>query len=341
MANPGIALGDPVAGAYYTIFLADYSVTGIRSNTANDSQVVITGSYQSGGQPQGFIYVGPIPPSTPAGQYIRPTVPGAISSIFYGPDTQFFNPVSIKPGELRVVGSCKYATGGAYDHGLLYDGGTDGEGIWTIIDMPRDVAQPPQGVNVANTILHSTMGNLIVGNYDLTSNAGQGKFNAFIYNMATREFQKLDIGVFVTAYGIWQHIRGGTSYTIAGGMDTGNGINVAYLVNYDSETGTIGNPVPFTYSKEANLVTHFEGITAYSNGYSLAATGDQDVAKRGAAYATVDSSFGNIVWTRVHNPQNQSSGFSTGNTVLANNLFGIYYFDNAMRSYRATIVPAP
>ena len=50
------------------------------------------------------------------------------------------------------------------DHGVLYEGPPDDSGdYWKKIDMPDDVAS---GV-VRNTIPHSTMGELIVGNYDL------------------------------------------------------------------------------------------------------------------------------------------------------------------------------
>jgi hypothetical protein len=44
-----------------------------------------------------------------------------------------------------------------------------------------------------DTIAHSTMGDLVVGNYDL--NLGQGvSGNAFIYNMSTRQWTLLQLG---------------------------------------------------------------------------------------------------------------------------------------------------
>jgi hypothetical protein len=72
-----------------------------------------------------------------------------------------------------------------------------------------------------DTIAHSTMGDLVVGNYDL--NPGHGASgNAFIYNMSTRLWTLLRLGGSLasgtTLYGIWQDGGPGSSnYTLAGG----------------------------------------------------------------------------------------------------------------------------
>ena len=55
---------------------------------------------------------------------------------------------------------------------MIYQGPIDGVGgTWTQIDVPSDGANVVGGIvigtTVADTILHSTMGDLVVGNYDL------------------------------------------------------------------------------------------------------------------------------------------------------------------------------
>jgi hypothetical protein len=220
-------------------------------------------------------------------------------------------------------------------HGVLYEGPPDGSGnSWTTIDMPDHVA----GGEVRSTIPHSTMGELIVGNYDLLG--FEGKFNAFIYDMRTTKYHRLNLKLqtgivprLVTAYGVWQNHK--DSYTIAGGLFDGSGLNVGYLVDYDSlKHGQTIVPAMFSFDNMPDVITHFEGITKYGEEttkfgpryYSLAATGDQSTTTQGgAAFAVVerlpDGSFGEAFWKRV---QATSSGITTGNTVLTNNLFGIY-----------------
>jgi hypothetical protein len=327
---------------YSDIFAPNYSVTGIRSENADDTQVLMTGSCPVPNKPnqtQAMLYQGPMNPTDSSQCHcLTPNIPGktVTSSLFYGPDTPFFNP-SIKAGNVRAVGTYRYDTDPQenVDHGVLYEGPLDGSGSWTTIDMPA-----VGGATVRNTIPHSTMGELIVGNYDLKG-AEPGKFNAFIYNINTGVFQPLMLGSakLVTAYGIWQNGRDSTSYTIAGGLDDGSGLNVGYLVDYDSRTSMTSNLRTFRYDNAPDLITHFEGVTQFGpHHYSLAATGDQDKENRGAAFAVVernpDGSFGEAEWQRVQPP---SSGISTGNTVLTNNLFGIYQTGNGIQSYVAAI----
>lgn len=306
-----------------------------------------------------MIYSGPMNPIDPSGiSCVLPKHLGAITAVFYGPDTPLFNP-GIGEGNVRVVGTYR-RSGENYDHGVLYKGPPDGSGEdWEPIDVPDDVA----GGKVINTIPHSTMGDLIVGNYEYKDRfTGRDGFGAFIYdinNPGENQYQPLTLDSYklITAYGIWQNDIGSPSYTIAGGLFDGDGFNVGYLVDYNSETLMTNNLKTFEYDKmDRNLITHFEGITKYGEEmtefgpryYSLAATGDQDYANRGAAFAVVErllpsGLFSDAKWQRVHNPQGPSNGRSTGNTVLTNNLFGIYETVNptgkGIQSYMAIIPP--
>lgn len=93
--------------------------------------------------------------------------------------------------------------------------GTSNSANWTgNLDVPSSIA----GGAVLNTIPHSTMGNFVVGNYDLASSPTTTG-NAFIYNISANSWTVLDIGSKTndtTVYGIWQNGIGSTSYTLAG-----------------------------------------------------------------------------------------------------------------------------
>jgi len=306
--------------AYHDIFAPNYTVTGIRQDGGAERPVVITGSYQSsvGAAPQALLYRGPLYPTVSSGYaFLKPSIHGrtATSSVFYGPNTPLFDP-GIGAGHVRAVGSYKYAEGGKLDHGMMYEGPWDGPGTWTPIDVPDDLVSGA----VANTIAHSTMGDLVVGNYDIAGKPGSG--NGFIYNIKTKAYTLLNIGELATAYGIWQNGDStSSSYTIAGGYKNGNGLNVGFLVNYDSSNGRFTGLSDFTYDNTPGIVTHFEGITGVPGGYTLAATGDN-----GAAFAVIASNgngkFGVPEWVSIDN--GASVGICTGNSILDNNLIGIY-----------------
>jgi hypothetical protein len=168
-------MADPIVTL--NIFPLNHSVTGIRSENGANTIVIMTGSspIENSQNTKGMLYRGPIAPNNTSGCnwnpidstgciYMLPKITGAATAVFYGPDTPLFTP-SIREG-IRVVGSYRLQTG--YDHGVMYQGPLDAKGLedpirWETIDMDSGVA----GGEVANTILHSTQGDLIVGNYDL------------------------------------------------------------------------------------------------------------------------------------------------------------------------------
>jgi hypothetical protein len=362
-------MSDPITIFPSNIFPSDYSVTGIRSEDPSNTVVIMTGNCKT--KPvQGMIYRGSaLPDNTSVCNWnstnrtgcicVIPAIAGATSSILYGPDTPWFTS-SIEKGNIRVVGSYKLNT--AYDHGVMYEGpltqdlaGLDDPKRWTKIDMQVE------GKTVANTICHSTMGDLVVGNYDLNVVDGpDGKFAAFIYNIDSGEYFDLktllglDSAKLITAYGIWQNNtdvdRHSTSYTIAGGIkDHSIGLNVGFLVDFNSADSTTSNPTHFPYQNRPALVTHFEGITQFGNlmtnygprYYSLAATGDKDAQNPGgAAFAIVErnpdtGSFVELAeWPPIQTP---TASLTTGNTVLEKYLYGIYATGSGIQSYVAEI----
>jgi hypothetical protein len=321
---------------YQDIFAPDYSVTGIRAETGSGDMVVITGSYQpaGGGAPQGLLYRGPLTPTDSAGYYyLAPQISGqsVTSSIFYGPDTPFCDPI-IGPGNVRVVGSYKCTETGAYDHGLLYQGGYDGLSPWMPLDVPEAVAGAPVG----NTIAHSTMGDLVVGNYDLLDKPGTP--NGFIYSIAAQSFTVLDIGPLATLYGVWRQGNAGTtSYTMVGGYDDGQGINQAFLLEYDAATGRFGKPAAFTYGNAPGLVTHFEGISAAPDGFTAAAQWAKSETENGAAFAHLVPGPGNswqATWVDLDAKPHTAR---SANSVLGFKVIGIYATHPGIQSYVAML----
>ena len=147
---------------------------------------------------------------------------------------------------------------------MIYLGPVSGKGgSWTSIDVPADGAHtaghlracPSRRVHcfVMDTIAHSTMGNLVVGNYDLnpTVPGRVASGNAFIYNMTRHQWTLLrlrgSLSDLTTLYGIWQDGGSGSPrYTLAGGSsDRGN--QRAFLLSYNERTGNFGKPKYFSY----------------------------------------------------------------------------------------------
>ena len=301
-------------------------ITGVRGDYY--SNVVLTGNQviSGTGNTQAILYRGPMQ-DTQLGQIyvLTPQFSGqtVVSATFYGPNTSVFNR-EIAVGEVRAVGSyVNTQSTETRNHGMLYEGPIDGvNGRWTQIDVPASQA----GGTVWNTIVHSTMGDLAVGNYDIYGEPLSA--NAFIYNIRTGEYILFDEGFGgdrqgTTAYGIWQNGEGSDSYTIVGGSINDLGVNQAYLANYNAATNLFSDVTYYTLDGRPNFITHFEGITAVPGGFNLVATTDE-----GAAFASVtvnaDGSFSDARWT-VNNMV--GSELTTGNSVFQNFVMGVYQVD--------------
>lgn len=334
---------------YASVAAPGVVITGIRSDSSSTDAVVITASVVSGGITYGGLYQGSLAavPTAPLSAW-NPLTPVfdkevVTSATFYGPNTSRFDP-SLGAGNVRAVGSYKFGVGPGsnLDHGMMYVGAVAGGGTWTKLDATPLVGA---GDTLLNTIAHSNMGTLVVGNYDTQLTTGK----AFIYNIASDTW--IDLNPFgsmsVTAYGIWQN--GGsssTSYTIAGGFSDLNslGLDAGYLVDYDTTTG-IGALRTFNYANApiSSLISHFDGITGTADGYNL--TGDfVQGASTGAFFASVnrlaDGSFGPAHWQQVAFP-GADVQLTSGNTVIDSTVLGIYVDASGTHSYLATAVPEP
>ncbi|MBU6221708.1 MAG: right-handed parallel beta-helix repeat-containing protein [Planctomycetes bacterium] len=331
---------------YSLILGANESVTGVRG--AKGKKVVLVGSYklENSSTLMGQWWVGDLTTGVGKAVRVNPTFSGqtVTTSLSYGPNTSAFNP-AIGKNDIRVVGTYKYSES-AVDgqHGVLYQGPANGVGgTWTPINVPADLA----GGTVTNTIPHSTMGNLVVGNYSVEGQQVDAA-SAFIYDISSGEYQVFDsswggLNDLTSAYGVWQN-GGPTSsfYTIVGGS-MHEGANTAYMVDYDASTKTFSHKTFFPLETAFAGDTHFEGINAAPGGYTLSATilsgGTAD-----AAYAYVpvnrDGGFNAAQWVPLHYP---GSSFCSGDTVYQNVEMGICIVTDPVsqqsveRTYKATV----
>ena len=249
--------------SYMSILQAGDVVTGVRGSAGGE--VVLTGSVfpPSGSATKAFLYEGKL--GSAGGKAVTvhaPAFPAVTSAIFYGPDTHAFNPALIPAGRVRAVGSytSSSAPAGVVNQGMIYLGPVSGSGgSWTPIDVPARGERTNDGRRacsrtrprciVMDTIPHSTMGNLVVGDYDLRPGVPGGVItaNGFIYNLTTRRWTLLALhgsqSTQSTFYGIWQDGGSRSSkYTLAGGS-AASGHKTAFLINFNERTGIFGTRI--------------------------------------------------------------------------------------------------
>jgi len=355
------AMASPITGHDATstvsispILSAGDIVTGVRGTTNGD--VILTGSHATGMQKNTlpFLYQGPLTGAAKDSGFhaLTPPFAGFETGTFYGPDTSTYNPDSIPAGQVRAVGSYRTSPDkGVLNHGMIYLGPVSGGGTWTTIDVPADGSNtvggvracPPDqpGCMVMDTIAHSTMGNLVVGNYDL--NLGHGvSGNGFIYNMTTRQWTLLQLGGSLasgsTLYGIWQNGGPGSpNYTLAGGSSahlSSLRTQRAFLMNYNERTGRFGTPRFYNYGNAPALFTHFDGITAVPGGFNLVAISKPQASSMAFVPTTGGNwpLFGRATWYPVDVAGSSlctaapaaSCSKVTGNTVYQNQVMGLY-----------------
>src|SRR5215472_4283199 len=365
-ASPVTGHGAASAGPISAILKHGDIVTGVRGTT--NGKVILTGSQANGDGTQNtkpFLYQGPLTGAARSVPALTPPFPGFETGTFYGPDTNSYNPDTIPAGQVRAVGSYRIFNDDVLNHGMIYLGPVSGrDGSWTPIDVPADGSNTVGGVRacppdqpgcfVMDTIAHSTMGDLVVGNYDL--NLGNGvSGNAFIYNMSTHQWTLLQLGGSLasgtTLYGIWQNGGPGSpDYTLAGGTSahgsSPRGNQRAFLMTYNEQTGAFGRPRFYNYGNTPQLFTHFDGITAVPGGFNLATISSAE--KSSMAFVPVTgrpTHFGQATWypidvaaSRLCSPD--GCGMVTANTVYQNQVMGLYLRSGVPRTYLAT-VPTP
>jgi hypothetical protein len=293
----------------------------------DSSSVLMACSYTvSGSATQGMWWRGSLTTGSGTPYKVAPQFAGqtVTTSLYYGPNTAFVNP-ALGSGTIQIVGSYKYAeaTDPNVNQGLLYTGPLDGTGgTWTQLSVPSSLTTG----TVANTVPHSVMGEVVVGNYQLAGVPASG--NAFLYNTTSGSYTIFSLGGtqnLTSAYGVWQNSA--DSYTIVGGSQIG-GFNKAYILDYTLSTGSFGTPTYFAPRGESvNILSHFEGVSGLGVGaYALIGmTIDSGSNPIGVDYVvatrTGDGSFSRGDWVPLSVPGSTST---TGNTVIDNFALGVY-----------------
>lgn len=322
---------------------AETTVTGIRGVTGS-TNVYVSGIYAINAVKQGFIYQGPLSGNGTWGLFNYPSSSGVTvtNTACYGPNN------GVNASMIQVVGNYTTSERGTDALGFLYQGPIDGSGgpsDWVTLNP-----QTLESIPVVNTIAHSTMGGLVVGNYDNVQLIGK----AFIYNISSGHYYSIIYprSISTTAYGIWYN--GGTNYTIVGGYSDADakGLSNGYIVDYDAATNTFSNWASYNYKNQPvdSVVSHFEGITTDgSGGYNLVAdVGDISSVGDGlqATFVHVTrvgagSAFNSYAsWVDLVYPD---SVLMSANTVFGNSVLGVYTVTPgsiALNSFIATVPTA-
>lgn len=296
------------------------SIQGVRGVTGSD-HVYISGSLIGQNEiVQGLIYEGPLKGGGTEGKWNTINFPSTPTATVI--NTSCYGPNNGQNGAVQIVGSYKISASSSKapsgNLGFYYEGPVDGSGTW--------IQVIPNGGNTNNVFVHSIMGGIAVGNYDVENDLNG---YAFLYDVATKEYTdfKVPNALTTTLYGIWHN--GGDHYTLAGGYSTDQAgkTSQAFLVDYDSKTKKTSNLKSFSYKNETALsvINHFEGITAAKdNGYHMPADW-VSVNDMGASLVAVkrnpDGSFGDATWSDIEFPDASST---TANTAYQNNILGVY-----------------
>jgi hypothetical protein len=224
----------------------------------------------------------------------------------------------------------------------MYLGPPSGRGgSWKSIDVPANGRHVTGHVRacprsrpkcfVMDTIAHSTMGNLVVGNYDLKPavRGGLVSGNAFIYNISKGRWTLLQmhgsLSTKSSLYGIWQDGGPGSPhYTLAGGSSA-RGLQRGFLINYNERTGAFGRPAFYVNNNRPTAFTHFDGITAAQGGFNLVSISNGH--SPALAFIPVRGrSFGRARWSPVNVGGSALCPCSivTGNTVWRNHIMGLF-----------------
>jgi hypothetical protein len=215
---------------------------------------------------QGVFNIGPLLNYNSANNYTI-SYPESITTSVYGPN---------------YIGSSFYSLVGSYKklsddivYGFYFEG--------KLSDVNNAQNYKTISTGATYTYVHSTMGDILVGNYDKNT---ESPISAFLMIISTGKKIKIEYpgSTSNTVYGIWHN--GGPRYTLCGGYSTDSvpgkdiyknnqqiPIGKAYMVNYDIEKNKFRNWTTFKYPHSKNsLVTHFEGISSSKlNVYELAA----------------------------------------------------------------------
>ena len=229
----------------------------------SDNFYIMCGTNQNS---KGIFYAGPLLNYNDKNNY-EINYPGSNITSVYGPDY-------IGKGIYRLVGSYRKDQDEII-YGFFFQG--------SITNFNNHINYKTISVGSSYTYVHSTMNNILVGNYD---EYNLGPINAFLMIIDIGKIIKISYpgSTSNTVYGVWYN--GESTYTLCGGYSTdsisGNEvynnfqpkpIGKAYIVNYDLIKNEFSNWTTFEYPySKYNILTHFQGISSNKkNIYHLAA----------------------------------------------------------------------
>ncbi len=219
------------SGKMFTTFL-----TGIRGTE-------IVGMYVTkNGNDRGFIIT--------AGRFSHVYYPGSADTVPYGPAFA---------EAIRVVGSYKLP-GQKTNHGFFYDAAQRPKYQYFALDYP----------GATNTIPHSTLRRLVVGNWNRlgVGNSDFEKYPAsghgFVYDLTSKKFASFDApgASSTTCFAI-------AGNAIAGGYTKPKGVHVVHGYIYDMSHASW-----HTYDHPGAIITHFDGISGTGKPGNYDLTGD-------------------------------------------------------------------
>lgn len=227
-------------------------LTGVRCG-GTSSRFLISGFYTEPTGQIGFLYLGSLRGGGQFHNLAFPSHAGAIVSATspYGPNWLGFN------NQVVVVGSYTTFEQPANEFGFLFRGTIQGVGHWRSVN-------PPDAIR---TVLHSTIDNWVVGNYDTNLITDRG----VLYNITRRLFQDIvkPGASFTKAFGI---CRFRNIHLICGSFENPGDIETGYVVELH-RGGVLRNWREFHYNDNPALPTRFTGISSYPNGVIIV-TGD-------------------------------------------------------------------
>lgn len=317
---------------------------GIRTMETNNTYLICGTTAPNPNEGYGLIFQGNISCTNGNTYYLN--VPNSLSSSVYGPN------YDTNTGLYGFVGSYMNPSDKNI-YGFYYSGYLDNNDLINA----NNYKYPSVNKNYDVTFIHSTMGEIMVGNCGNTGSSVSAIENStlsFLYfttsNMNNYIEIKFPNSVSTTTYGVWYN--GNNKYTLVGGYSLNKIMNISdvyssglirpfgkgFVCTFDAETSTFSNwttldglPNP----NNNNLETHIEGISKMSNGSNIYTLSldviDTDLNTKTSYYTTmtIDENGDYIVnqnYTPIKYPGNNNEiiNNASSNSVADNNLVGLY-----------------
>lgn len=294
-------------------------------NSSNDSVTIltgikkynnvyyITGIYLSTLPDVSFIYKGPLDGT---GNFYQLQFSSTLPII----ETNLFGPIDIDDNGIRVSGTCTLDNINKIRIACYYEGPLDNSGIWHTIIIPQE--------KITNTVAHSVVNNLVVGNYQIKNNQLDMTWESYIYDIKNDEYHyiiKENIKNIVS-YGILKIDK--YHFVICGSLIINN-IEVAYTVNWNNKKKQLYDWKTYQFDNNTSVqVTRFNAISQLHNKYLL--IGYYTLNNQTSGFmATIKND--TIIWESIDFPGAMTT---RGNSIDDHLIVGIYNEQHAFISIK-------